>query len=360
MSATSVKPNIKPNTAQSIEPRIKLAIVGCGLIGSRWDAADQHNYSLSHAAGFSRHPAAHLLALCDQDLQKAEQAAQRWGAERAFADTKEMLAQIPLDMLVVASSSSARWSVIEPALAAGIKYLVIEKPLASTAEECRQLVTAMDAAGAKTIVNYSRRWDPAMRRLSQTLDQFGPIQRLIGSYGKGLRNNGSHMIDLVAYLLSARPIRARCLGSALGLKESLWSNHEDRSWDAQIEYCNLAGERFELTMLGTDQSAFSCFELRIIGRRGICDITQGGRKLSHTQVVADPHYAGYRIPGEAVLQETGLMQAMDAMVAQAVQLAKGQISRSSCDVHDALLSALCVQAIEQSALDAGRWQDIEK
>ena len=54
----------------------RVAIVGCGLIGTQWDAqAPDAPYSLTHAAGFSKHPGAELAALCDQDLARARQAA---------------------------------------------------------------------------------------------------------------------------------------------------------------------------------------------------------------------------------------------------------------------------------------------
>lgn len=339
---------------------VNVAIIGCGLIGTQWDAlAQQPCVSLTHAAGFSKHPDARLVAVCDQDSHKAEQAAQRWGAQ-AYTDPEQLFAATPVELAVVATSSAARWAVISPALAAGVKVLVIEKPLASTLSESKRLVAAIDASGVKSIVNFSRHWDPSMRQLRESLrsGELGRIQRIVGVYGKGISNNGSHMIDLAAFLCDARPVKARTLGSPLASGEALWSAGKDRALDAQIVFADAAGMQFHLTMLGTDQTAFTCFELRVIGSRAICELTLGGREVTLTPIRDDPHYAGYKIPGEPVSLPARAMEAMDLMADEALQLALGRIGKSSCDVHTALFTALTVEAVTRSELDGGRWIDI--
>lgn len=339
----------------------RVAIVGCGLIGTQWDAdGAAQPFSLTHANGFSKNPRARLVALCDADPAKAHAAMARWGADAAFSDPRTMFAATPVDLVVVAASSAARWDVIEPALAAGVKVLVIEKPLATTLAESRRIVEAIEAAGARSVVNFSRHWDPAMRELRKvvTAGGLGAIQRFVGTYGKGITNNGSHMIDLVSFVCDARPFAARSLGSPLPAQESSWSGGKDRALDAQIVFENAAGHRFQLTMLGTDQNDFTCFELRVIGTRGMFEMSRGGRKLRYTPVMADPNYKGYVIPGEPEEVPARAMEAMDMMVAEALELAAGGIETASCDARMALRTAMTVEAINQSENAWGRWIDI--
>lgn len=340
---------------------VNVAIVGCGLIGTEWDAGlPAANWSLTHASGFSKHPEARLLALCDQDLARAQKAAARWGASAAYDDPRALFAAQPVDIAVVAASSAARWSVVEPALAAGVKVLVIEKPLATTLAESRRLAQAVAAAGVQSVVNYSRRWDPAMRELRERIRSggLGALQRFNATYGKGISNNGSHMIDLVGFLCDGLPRRARALGSPLPPTEADWSIGKDRAMDAQVEYVDAAGRHFLLTMLGTDQSRFTAFELRVVGSLGLADFRRGGRQLAYTPLQADPNYAGYVVPGEPQPLEARLLESMERMADEAVQLAQGALERSSCDVHTALRTALTVEAINISALEQERWVDI--
>jgi predicted dehydrogenase len=347
--------------AEPEQPRINVAIIGCGLIGARWDASDPSPAcSLTHAAAFSRHARATLVAVCDPDPLKAAQAAERWGARRAYSDAQEMFAHTPVELVVVATPSSARRQVIEPALAAGVKVLVIEKPLATTVADCRTLTSAIEAAGVKSLVNFSRRWDPSMGDLRRLIldGELGDIQRIVGTYGKGLMNNGSHMIDLVGFLCDAEPRRARALGSPLDPGEASWSDGEDPAVDAHVVYENQRSSQFHLTMLGTDQSAFTYFELRVIGSRSLCDISRGGRKLTLTAIEADPNYVGYRIPGTPRDLPARALQSMDRMADEALKLALGTMQRSGCDVRSALRTALTIEAVKRSAQAQGAWIDL--
>ena len=340
--------------------RLNVAIIGCGQIGAQWDAKDTSPvFSLTHAAGFSKNPRAQMVAMCDHDAEKARQAAELWGAQASYTDPRALFAAHKIDVAVIAASSAARWAVIEPALAAGVKVLVIEKPLAITLDESLKLASAIDAAGARSIVNFSRHWDPSMRALRQRIrsGKMGGLQRLIGTYGKGITNNGSHMIDLCAFLCDAKPVRARSLGSPLDAVEGGWSSGNDCACDAQVEFEREDSSRVQLMMLATDQSAFTCFELRLIGRQAIYDISKGGRSITYTEIENDPNYAGYRIPGEAVPQPARALEAMDWMVGEALLLAAGEIQTSSCDTRNALLTALTVDAINRSAQGEGHWQE---
>jgi predicted dehydrogenase len=340
----------------------RVAIVGCGLIGTQWDAqAPDAPYSLTHAAGFSKHPGAELVALCDQDLARARQAAATWGAAAAYDDVRALFAAERIDIAVAATSSAARWSIVEPALAAGVKVLIVEKPLATTLAESRRLAQAVSAAGCASLVNFSRRWDPAMERLRGCIQagELGKIQRYDATYGKGIGNNGSHMIDLVAYLCGGRPLRARALGSPLDEGEAGWSEGRDRAVDAQVEYEDAAGGRHLLTLLGTDQRAYTVFELRVAGSTGLFNFRRGGRELAYTPLQADPNYAGYVVPGTPQPEPAGLLEAMDRMADEAVRLAGGSLARSRCDVEDALRTALAVEAIVISAQADGQWVAID-
>ncbi len=348
------------------ERRINVAIVGCGLIGAQWDAARPPSASpptapsLTHAAAFSRHARVSLVAVCDPDPAKAEQAAIRWGALRAYTDVREMFTGAAIELVVIATASATRWEVIEPALAAGVKVLVIEKPLASTVAESRKLTSSIETAGVKSVVNFSRHWDPSMRALRETIraGELGSIQRLVGTYGKGILNNGSHMIDLAGFLCDATPRRARALGSPLDPDEASWSGGGDPTLDAQVIYADRTGSEFHLTLLGTDQSAFTCFELRVFGRHALYDMSRGGRALTLTPLETDPNYAGYRIPGTPRALPAYGLEAMDRMADEAVRLALGTLPQASCDARSALQTALTVDAIKRSAGADGSWIDI--
>lgn len=331
------------------------------MIGTRWDADNTSPvFSLTHASGFSKHSRAQLTAMCDLDLEKARWSAEHWGALTYYTDPRALFSAHKIDVAVVATSSEARWEIIEAALTGGVKVLVIEKPLATTLAESRKLISAIDTAGTKAIINYSRNWDPSMLALRDRIraGEMGALQRITGTYGKGISNNGSHMIDLCSFLCDARPKRARSLGSPLDYEEAAWSSYKDRAFDAQVEFELKNGNQVLLTMLATDHNAFTCFDLRIIGRQALCEISKGGRNIHFALIEADTNYIGYSIPGKALPQPARLLEAMDLMVDEALRLAAGEIQSSSCDANKAFFSASAVDAINRSADGRGCWLDV--
>lgn len=342
--------------------QIRVAIIGCGLIGTEWDrTARADSPPLTHARAFAQHPRAKLVALCDLYLERAHSAARYWQVPYAYTDPKQLFAEQNIDLAVVATSSAARWNVIEPALAAGVKVLVIEKPLATTLKDSLSLIAAIDEAGVRSLVNYSRNWDPSMRELKDRIaaGAMGRVQRVVATYGKGISNNGCHLIDITGFLCGARPVRARALGSPLDTGETAWSPTGERAWDAQVEFIDARGNVTNLTLLGTDQRAFTCFELRIIGQTAIFELSMGGRRLHWIELQDDPNFAGYMVPAPPVELPSRYLEAMQAMADEAVQLAAGDVASVSCDARTALRTALAVEAVQRSAHNDGQWISLD-
>jgi predicted dehydrogenase len=187
----------------------------------------------------------------------------------------------------------------------------------------------------------------------------GRVQRIVATYGKGIDNNGSHQIDLAGFLCGAHPVRARALGSPIDASEAAWSPKGERAWDAQVELIDACGASINLTLLGTDQRAFTCFELRVIGQKAIFELSMGGRRLNWSELQDDPNFPGYVVPAPAVELPARYLEAMQKMVDEAVLLAVGNSTTVSCDAHMALSTALAVEAIQRSAQGGGQWVTLD-
>lgn len=168
-------------------------------------------------------------------------------------------------------------------------------------------------------------------------------------------NNASHLIDLTGFLCDSLPVRARSLGSPLDVSEAYWSTNLDRAWDAQVEFINSTGVSIHLTLLGNDQRAFTCFELRVFGQKSLFDLSMGGRRVYWTELQEDPEFKGYIVPGPSVQLPPRYLEAMQHMAHDAVLLAEGKISKVRSNVHTAFSTSLAVEAIHRSAATEGQW-----
>ncbi|MFA6109596.1 MAG: Gfo/Idh/MocA family oxidoreductase [Candidatus Latescibacterota bacterium] len=109
---------------------LKVGIVGLRGIGNR------------HAECHKQDPLSDLVAVCDVIKERADQAAQKYGA-RAYYSLKEMLANEALDVVDVATGGheNGSWH-FEPAMEAmeAGKHVLVEKPLSNDVAEARQMV----------------------------------------------------------------------------------------------------------------------------------------------------------------------------------------------------------------------------
>lgn len=134
------------------EQTLRAAVIGAGKMGSL------------HAKVLSRLEGAALAAVVDTDLARAKSLADKYGATAAAA-LDEVIDRI--DAATIAAPTSAHLAIAEPLIRRGIPVL-IEKPLAASAQQGRRIVELARQHNVVVAVGHSERCNPvvqAMKRL---------------------------------------------------------------------------------------------------------------------------------------------------------------------------------------------------
>jgi len=136
---------------------VHLAIVGYGGAGRGIHAR------LIREAG-------HLVtAVVVRNAERRAQAAADWPAVALHDDLPALLAaRGTYDVVVVASPSQLHAEHAELVSRTGVPF-VLDKPLATTAAQAREIVATAEAAGTPFTVFQNRRWDPEQLTLKQVL-----------------------------------------------------------------------------------------------------------------------------------------------------------------------------------------------
>ena len=145
-----------PVAATSVAPRvagqpIAVAVVGTGFI------ADFHLEILAATPGVK------LVATCDADLAKAQSAARRFGVPHAVASVEELPA-LGVQIAHVLVPPAAHLAVARQLLELGIGAFV-EKPLATSSREARELQSLAKARGLTLGVNHNALFHPAFQNV---------------------------------------------------------------------------------------------------------------------------------------------------------------------------------------------------
>lgn len=142
---------------------IRLGVIGCGGVAA-----------IGHLPAAVASPRCRVTALVDANRERAQALAEKFQVPRVETDFRAVLDEV--DAAIVAVPHSLHVSLGSALLAAG-KHVLLEKPLATTAAECDQLIAAAGASHATLCVGLMRRYlrhVPVVTRLLQTR-AFGPL-----------------------------------------------------------------------------------------------------------------------------------------------------------------------------------------
>lgn len=168
----------------------------------------------AHLAAWATLPNVELVAVCDIDPARLEAFRREWGRRFpnavCYADHRSMLAQTRIDMLTVATPDDRHAAIVLDAVAAGVRGIFCEKPIATTLAEADAMIAACARAGVPLLINHSRRWYPEFAYARQLIRQgaIGPLRRVVATLGGPramLFRNGTHLIDAVTYFVEAEP-----------------------------------------------------------------------------------------------------------------------------------------------------------
>ncbi len=113
---------------------INVGFIGCGRI------ADLHQL------GYRDNPDARIYAVCDRDPDLAEARKKEWGAERAYTDYQDLLADGQLDAVEVLTPYDTHEPVVKDAAQAK-KHIACQKPTSTNLASADRMLAAAKAAG---------------------------------------------------------------------------------------------------------------------------------------------------------------------------------------------------------------------
>ena len=199
---------------------IRVGLVGYGGIGT------------VHALGYRSIPfhyglpadAVRITAVATSSTASAERAAREIGCPAWSDDYRQIVERDDVDLVDCSVPNALHEPVVTAAAAAG-KHVYCEKPLARTVAEGARMADAVRRAGVKAQPTFNFRFFPAITRARQLVDDgfLGRIFSFRGRYyrssyidaskpmswrldreasgGGAMHDLGSHVLDLIGYLL---------------------------------------------------------------------------------------------------------------------------------------------------------------
>jgi predicted dehydrogenase len=339
--------------------RLAFGIIGAGHI------SDYHIVGLREAG-------AEVLVLCGRRAEAVRAKAARYGIPHATTDPDALLARDDVDAVVIATPDATH----EPLALAAVrarKPMLIQKPMARSAAECRRILAAAEAAGVPVFVSFMHRYfeevDEARRLLDGgALGALLSVRQRNATPGAGwaawfyrradvgggvVLQLGTHGIDLLRYLFgdivtvwaaTATLRRERVLDDGTVVRP----DNEDH---AVALYRFASGLRAIHEMDYTEVAGTDRFRTEIYGERGTAWLrTERGRlAIARPDATGRPAWSAVDLPPE----RPGPRQH-----AHVIAMVRGEAPPDG-SARAGLHAALVAEAIYRSAA-SGHWEDVER
>lgn len=183
----------------------KVAVIGVGSMG------------INHTRVYWDMPDVDLVAVADANEVQVNNIANKYGT-RAYIDYRKMLDEIQPDAVTIAVPTIQHQQVAKDVIERGIS-LLIEKPIAFTVEEGKNIISAAKQAGVKLMIGHIERFNPAIIALKERITagelgrifqmdahRQGPFPTRIGDVGVVI-DLAVHDIDVMLYVSQKDVIR---------------------------------------------------------------------------------------------------------------------------------------------------------
>lgn len=139
----------------SQQEKTRVAVIGVGAMGK------------NHARVYADMPDVTLVGVADADENAAVEVARRHGG-RPYSDYRQLLDEEKPDAVTIAVPTVDHLAVALEVIGRG-QQLLIEKPIAFSAEEGRQIIAAAAEAGVTLMIGHIERFNPAVTALKTRL-----------------------------------------------------------------------------------------------------------------------------------------------------------------------------------------------
>ncbi len=194
-----------------MQKKLRVGLIGAGGIAQ------------SHMAGWEENQNAEVVAICDIKRKAREDTAERWGVAKnaLFDDYEKMLEKVELDIVDICTPNAYHCAPALAGFAAGC-HVLVEKPVAISADECREMINAGKQADRLLMVAQVLRFSREGQTLRRWVDAglvgdiywghcsllrprgvpaWGEFIDAEASGGGPCYDLGVHIIDMALYLM---------------------------------------------------------------------------------------------------------------------------------------------------------------
>jgi predicted dehydrogenase len=192
--------------------QIAIGVLGCGY----WGPLLVRN--------FKNLPDCQVKAVCDMSQARLTHLATLYPDIEGMTDPQQFINGCGLDAVVIATPVQHHYSLAKASLLAG-KHTFIEKPMASSSEQCEELIDIAERNGLILMVDHTFLYSAPVRKIAEIVQagDLGDIRYInsrrlnLGLFQKDIKvawDLAPHDISIILHILGEFPTAINCQGNA--------------------------------------------------------------------------------------------------------------------------------------------------
>lgn len=167
------------------------AVLGIGVRG------------MTHLKGLIETGRFEIVGLCDLELEKAKQGAEFYKLDvPCYTDAEQMLAETKPDVFVFVTHPNVRLPMVKLAQKYGVKGISLEKPMAESLQEAREMAKICKESGIKAIVCHQQKYLSQMQEMKKRIEDgdIGDIVKIHVECQPWMAQLGTHFVDYALWV----------------------------------------------------------------------------------------------------------------------------------------------------------------
>lgn len=191
---------------------LNIAVVGCGYWGPNL------------VRNFNFLPEGNVKKVCDLDAERLSHLALMYPGLQTSSEFDNIINDSDIDAIAIATPVRFHFEMAKKSLQAS-KHTFIEKPMASSVAECKELIEIAEKKNLTLMVGHTFIYSAPVRKIKEIIDagQLGKLQYIssrrlnLGLFQKDINvawDLAPHDISIILYIMNERVVSVNCQGKA--------------------------------------------------------------------------------------------------------------------------------------------------
>ncbi len=276
---------------------LKVGIIGTGRKKER---PDRFGYAMAyeHANSYQAIENCEIVACADISEENAAAFAETYDVAQTFTDYRAMLDEARPDMVSICTWMHLHEPMVLDAVAAGVKAIHCEKPMADTWGGAKRMAEAAEKAGVQLTFNHQRRYGAPFMMAKRILDEgrIGELTRLECECGN-IYDSGTHFMDMFSFFNGEQ--RAKWVLAQVDYRKEnkVFGAHCENQQVVLTEYENGV---FGLIMTGAGgASPVGCTD-KLIGTEGVIELGVNKARAVRYRLAGEKEWTTPDTNGESI------------------------------------------------------------